>query len=90
MGTQRTSFEKLQRDRAKQAKAAAKRERRQERSEAEPTPTTSEEIERASAGELMELIEAVHKELEAGTISYEDFEEKRAELYGRLVLLPTD
>ncbi len=34
MGAQRTTFEKLQRDRAKKAKAAAKREKRLEKDDA--------------------------------------------------------
>ena len=42
MSAQRTSFEKLQRDRAKKAKAAAKREKRQERDQRRaPIPPSS-------------------------------------------------
>ncbi len=95
MAAQRTSFEKLQRDRAKKAKAAAKRERRLERSaeaaesarndglldEAEAAP--GEEL---SAAELLARIESIHKQFEAETISYEVFEEKKAELMARLTI----
>ena len=93
MSAQRTSFEKLQRDRAKKAKAAAKREKRQERDAA---PATGTDPDRAtsisvsdygaelSASDLLELVEALHKQFDAKLISYEEFEEQKAELLGRL------
>jgi hypothetical protein len=89
MATQRTSFTKLQRDRAKKAKAAAKRERRLERAaEAKETaaapdsePSTEGPI---SAAELLHEIEVTHQRFEAKLMTYEEFEEKKAELLGRL------
>jgi len=90
MAASRTTFEKLQRDRAKQAKAAAKREKRQQRAaEAaeghEETPvdvtTYGEEL---SATELLQLVEKLHKQFEDEVISFEDFEEQKAELMARL------
>ena len=94
MATQRTSFSKLQRDRAKKAKAAAKRERRQERAaEAkiapddalEPSGSESESEEGPiSAAELLHEIEVTHQRFEAKLMSYEEFEEKKAELLARL------
>lgn len=92
MGAQRTSFEKLQRDRAKKAKAAAKRERRQDRS-IEPVPDPDlavdesrpdDELGELSAADLLRAVEVVHKRFDAKMISYEEFEEKKAELLGRL------
>jgi spore germination cell wall hydrolase CwlJ-like protein len=89
MATQRTSFTKLQRDRAKKAKAAAKRERRQERAaeakehaddESSETPTEGP----ISAAELLHEIEVTHQRYEAKLMSYEEFEEKKAELLARL------
>ena len=88
MGGQRTTFSKLQRDRAKKAKAALKRERRQERG----TATTDEEPEIDVAGgegelspaELLQLVESIHKSFEAKKISYEEYEEKKADLLSRL------
>jgi hypothetical protein len=86
MATRRTSFGKLQRDRAKQATAAAKRERRQDRSIAEPgdeevvIPTEGE----LSAAELIGLIEQIHKQFDDKQIDFEEFEEKKAELMARL------
>ena len=92
MATQRTSFTKLQRDRAKKAKAAAKRERRQERAAeakesaaAEDSDTPSDEGEGPiSAAELLREIEVTHQRFEAKLMSYEEFEEKKAELLSRL------
>lgn len=88
MGSQRTSFAKLQRDRAKKAKAAAKREMRQDRSVA---PDDDAEVDLASEGdhelsapELLALIEQIHNQYEAKQISQEDFEERKADLLSRL------
>ena len=91
MATQRTSFTKLQRDRAKKAKAAAKREKRQERAaEAKNGPVADDTVEETSgegpisATELLHEIEVTHQRFEAKQISYEEFEEKKAELLARL------
>jgi hypothetical protein len=91
MATQRTSFTKLQRDRAKKAKAAAKRERRLERAaEAKENALSDDEPETSSAegpisaAELLHEIEVTHQRFEAKLMSYEEFEEKKAELLARL------
>ncbi len=91
MAGQRTTFNKLQRERAKKAKAAAKRERRQDRvSGATPrdeqavTFTLPPDEEELSAPRLLELIESIHRQFEAGTLSHEEFEEKKTELLARL------
>lgn len=93
MGAQRTSFAKLQRDRAKKAKAAAKREVRQERPADQDdagmeVPTddaaSSGESQEISASELLSQIERIHQQFDAKMISYDDFEEKKAELLARL------
>ncbi|MDQ3980882.1 MAG: hypothetical protein M3314_15260 [Actinomycetota bacterium] len=90
MAGQRTTFNKLQRERAKKAKAAAKRERRQDRdSGATPETAAADTLtlapdEQLSAPRLLELIESIHKQFEAGTLSYEEFEEKKTELLARL------
>jgi hypothetical protein len=89
MATQRTSFTKLQRDRAKKAKAAAKRERRLERAAEARSSTDADGFEPSaegpiSAAELLHEIEVTHQRFEAKLISYEEFEEKKAELLSRL------
>jgi len=89
MATQRTSFTKLQRDRAKKAKAAAKRERRLERAAEAKENAASDESETPtegpiSAAELLHEIEVTHQRFEAKLMTYEEFEEKKAELLARL------
>ena len=87
MGAQRTTFDKLQRDRAKKAKQAAKRERRQERSAENPddVPEISLSGEGPlTAAELMQQVEAITRNLEAGTITLEEFEDAKAELMERV------
>ena len=86
MATQRTTYGKRERDRAKQAKAAAKRERRQDRS---TSPATTPEVsfagtEELTPAQLFAEIEEVHRAFAAEEISHEDFEEKKAELLARL------
>ncbi len=92
MGGQRTSFGKLQRDRAKKEKAAAKRERRHERVTDEAT-SSGEALSadsgrgsgaEVSADQLLGRIESIHQRFEAGTMSYDDFEQEKADLLSRL------
>jgi hypothetical protein len=91
MGTQRTTFDKLQRERAKKAKAAEKRERRRAGREESPDDGPRPEAGgQESAAELLVLIENLHKRFEAKTISFEDFEEQKADLFGRLAALPIE
>ena len=91
MGGQRTSFSKLQRDRDKKAKAAAKREKRQERAAGtvEGDEVTDVMIDddgksELSADDLLKLIESIHQRFDAGTMTYEEFEEQKVDLLGRL------
>ena len=90
MGAQRTTFDKLQRDRAKKAKQAAKRERRQERSADSRNDDGSITLPSGegalTAAELMQQVEALTRGLEAGTITLEEFEDAKAELMERLPL----
>lgn len=108
MGKQRSSFAKLQRDRAKAAKKAAKQAARQGSTAGVdpfgPAPTAdldggsdvevldggsvvSEMLagkEELSAPELLALIETVHKQLEDGDITQEEFEDAKVEIFARL------
>lgn len=90
MGVQRTSFEKLQRERQKKAKAAAKRARREERAagtdepEADIEPAEDDALTLLSPAELLRMVQIVHERFEAGTIGLEEFEEKKTELLARL------
>ena len=92
MTTQRSTFAKLQRERAKKAKAAAKREKRHDRGEG----TDGIEIEDGGdvvveaprqeyrTEDTIQQLDDLHKRFEAGTISYERFEETKLELFSRL------
>jgi hypothetical protein len=87
MAAQRTSFEKLQRDRAKKAKAAAKREKRLEKGSDVETDEELPPIEpgaELSAAELLRRVEELHNAFEAKKISFEDFEEQKADLMARI------
>jgi hypothetical protein len=88
MATQRTSFNKLQRDRDKQEKAAAKRDRRQskattpEQDEASaPVAPTGNE---PSAQELLDEVEKVHRQFDAGVIDFETYENTKTLLLSQL------
>ena len=88
---QRTSFEKLQRDRAKKAKQAAKREKRLEKGSDTDTDAEVEELEplgepgtELSAAELLARVEEIHRLFDAKKISFEDFEEQKADLMARI------
>ncbi len=88
MGANRSSFGKLERDRAKKAKAAVKRERRQSRSvegrdEAQAGRAVSGR-EELSPGELLRMVETLHQQFEAKSISFEDYEERKAEILSQL------
>jgi hypothetical protein len=94
MAKQRSSFAKLQRDKAKKERAAMKRANRIERKTAVESEDATEEDHDAvtlvagegepSPEELLKLIEDLHNRREAGTISEDDFEEAKVELFARL------
>jgi hypothetical protein len=88
MAAQRTSFEKLQRDRAKKAKAAAKREKRLEKpgeDEEETTlPPLGEPGVELTAAELLARVEEIHRLFDEKKITFEDFEEQKADLMARI------
>lgn len=93
MTTQRSTFAKLQRERAKKAKAAAKREKRFDRGgdddgieiegEGEETVETAPRDEYRTE-DTIQALDDLHKRFEAGSISYERFEETKLELFSRL------
>lgn len=82
-----STFSKMQREREKKERAAAKREKRQDRSAApeatEATTIVAGESE-LSAGELVRLVEAIHKEYDDGKIDLDEFEEKKQALLARV------
>jgi hypothetical protein len=94
MGAQRTTFEKLQRDRAKKEKAALKRANRMgkgnpaETDVAEGAVATeaapSDDSKPLSAAELLKAIEDLHARFEAKKIDFDQFEEEKLSLMARL------
>ena len=89
MTTQRSTFAKLQRERAKKAKAAAKREKRFDRGgdeeivldDAPTTPTVQYNTE-----DTIRALDELHQRFEDKQISYDDFEERKTELLSRLAV----
>lgn len=88
MGAQRTSFAKLQRDRAKKAKAAAKRERRiegpGEELVLEDLDVEAEEGEVLSPAELLARVESIQRRFDDGEIDLDELEEQKTALLARL------
>ena len=89
MGASRTSFEKLQRDRAKKAKAAAKREKRLDKTDdpgetevLDPSQLTpGEEI---PADQLLKMVADLHQQFEDDEITFEEFDDRKTELFALL------
>jgi hypothetical protein len=89
--TQRSTFAKLQRERAKKAKAAAKREKRHDRGgeddelvideDAPATPSIQYNTE-----DTIRALDELHQRFDDKQISYDDFEERKTELLGRLAV----
>jgi len=103
MGANRTTFEKLQRDRAKKAKAAAKRDKRMGRvpeGQVVHTPPPTDEPQgdvgevisaipegqEIPADKLLEMVATVHDLYDKEKISFEEFEERKAELLARVMV----
>ena len=87
MATRRTTSGKRQRERAKQLKAAAKRERRQERSTEDDLVQASTDFDDdLTTEQLVQRIEALHADYDAGTVTFEEFDEQKAELLDRIAL----
>ena len=92
MGASRTSFAKLQRDRAKKAKAAAKRERRLDRDDLpmdddpEIGLDVADDGQELSADQLLRMVEELHADFEAKRIDFDTFEERKMELFARITV----
>ncbi|MDQ1434308.1 MAG: hypothetical protein QOF59_1124 [Actinomycetota bacterium] len=85
MATRRTTSNKRERERSKQAKAAAKRERRLDKSPDDETEDAVEFDENsATTDELIERIAAMHEKYDDGQMTFEDFDEEKTELMALL------
>lgn len=86
MATQRSSFAKRERDRAKKAKQAAKREARLEKNN-DTDDEVDEEVPagpQESAEVIMEKLAKLHAAFEDDKIEFEDFEEQKEDLMSRM------
>lgn len=87
MATRRSSFEKRERDKNKKARAAAKRERRQDRSDATSNVEPDASPAASAVGDqqaVFDALAALHAAYDDGRVTFDDFEEQRAELLSRL------
>jgi hypothetical protein len=84
MATRRTTSNKRERERSKQAKAAAKRERRQDKSPDEEGEVVEFDENSATTEELIERIAAMHEQYDDGQITFEAFDEEKSELMALL------
>lgn len=80
MATRRTTSNKRERERSKQAKATAKRERRLDKSPDENEEVVEFDENSATTEELIERIAKMHEKYDDGQISFEAFDEEKAEL----------
>ena len=81
MASSPQSFNKRQRERAKKEKAAAKRARRHARPDDEDVVD-----EGPSEDELLEQFRVLSEQRDAGTVTSEDFEARRLEIFEQLGL----
>ena len=89
MATRRTTSDKRQRERAKQAKAAAKREKRQgngPEDEGEIDTAEASDDDSLTTEQLLAKIENLHAEYDAGNVSFEDFDEQKSDLVDRIAI----
>lgn len=88
MATQRSSWEKRERDKAKRARADAKRARRQDRKTGEDDETSEETPAAAAVDQEAVIAElaALHAAFADDQIDFDEFEERKAELTARLAV----
>ena len=91
MGASRTSFEKLQRDRAKKAKAAAKRDKRLDKTPEDAESEAPEFIlesvpegQEIPADQLLKMVADLHERFENEEITFDEFEERKTELFAMI------
>lgn len=85
MATQRSSFAKRERDRARKAKQAAKREARLEKNNDDEDDVDEETPQVTEPAEVvMEKLAKLHQAFDDDKIDFEDFEEQKAELMARM------
>jgi hypothetical protein len=88
MGSSRTRYDKIQRERSRRERATAKRERRLDKdqpgTDAEGAATTAPAG--MSQADIMDKLAEVHSEYENEAISFEEFEQRKAELLALMMV----
>jgi len=90
MGASRTSFEKLQRDRAKKAKAAAKRDKRLDKGTETDEVDETVDVTALTPGQeippdqLLKMVADLHRQFDDEEITFEEFEDRKTELFALL------
>lgn len=88
MATSRTSYGKLQRDRAKKEKADLKRARRQNKEEASPEEMAAKAAEgdvTKDPAALLAQVEELHRQFENDEIDFDEFEDRKIDLMAQLM-----
>jgi hypothetical protein len=80
MSRRRTTFGKLERDRAKQAKNRAKQEKKAERAEQAESAPDEPVTSAADQAAILESLAKLHTDFDAGIMSLDEFEKRREEL----------
>jgi hypothetical protein len=86
MSSGRTTHDKRQRERAKQAKAAEKRARRQGKGTEEDEEVAVVDDDRRSTEELIAEMEQLHASFDAKQIDFDAFDERKNELLDRIAV----
>lgn len=86
MATRRTTSDKRQRERAKQAKAAAKRAKRQDKGEEPEDEATPGAGQTETTEQLIARMDSLHEAFDAGEIAFEEFDEQKSELLDKIAL----
>lgn len=86
MATSRTSYGKLQRDRAKKEKADLKRARRLEKDEETDETVIDGDADVAKdPAALLAQVEELHRQFENDEIDFDEFEDKKIDLMAQLM-----
>jgi hypothetical protein len=91
VATSRTSYGKLQRDRAKKERQQIKREKRFDRTEPEEGGDLEEEVDVApvrtvSTEDILERVAELHRRFDDEEIEFDEFEEQKAALMAQLMV----
>lgn len=79
-------FQKMQREKARREKAAEKKERKALRADEAAAAAAEGGGAQGDQSTVLTELAALHEQFDAGTIEFEEFEERKSELLGRLAV----